>query len=422
MRYRKKTGTISATGSNTGPGLRGDLQNLHNHNSPLLRTNKGTALIIAVIFIPLLLILSLAFIGPITSSYRAAAADQKRILAQAVAENLYEQAMFETKDLPIGANAQGELQPTDIGYGEAWGRWWVFGQPETDKEHLIDGKYYVPSVGTGDAGGDYCSSANPVYDSNTLKAALAGLDLATNLLSDPADWPCNWGKLKEGQSTEIPLYSYDENGKIHNPGNINFELRVRAACNPSSMTDREDAYTGQICGKSERYVLGGEDEIPGETVIVLWEISGKEGDEDGKDIYLSGYNAGISNPSINSYFNVRAINNYNISCSPNTLCQTSKVKDQDGNYFYSVSYYMPTLYKPTLRLMVIHTLREEITGSKVPYVEYQFRTDAPPTGTPPIANSSKIVKIEVMVDGGYSQTLERTIALPKPITGFVIEQ
>ena len=73
--------------------------------------------------------------------------------------------------------------------------------------------------------------------------------------------------------------------------------------------------------------------------------------------------------------------------------------------------------------MLIHSLKDSSysPAKKIPYLEYQFRSTAI-SDTPPISNSSKIVKVEVMVDGGYSETIEKTIALPKPITGFVIQQ
>jgi len=77
-----------------------------------------------------------------------------------------------------------------------------------------------------------------------------------------------------------------------------------------------------------------------------------------------------------------------------------------------------------LNLMVIHSLKDENynPSKKVPYLEYQFRTSASGSGTPPVANSAKIVKVEVMVDGGYTETIEKTVGLPKPVTGFVIQQ
>jgi len=77
-----------------------------------------------------------------------------------------------------------------------------------------------------------------------------------------------------------------------------------------------------------------------------------------------------------------------------------------------------------LNLMVVHSLKVVDTDppQKVPYLEYQFRTSASGTGTPPVSNSAKIVKVEVMVDGGYTETIEKTIGLQKPVTGFVIQQ
>ena len=408
----------------------------------IFRKKKGTALLFAIITVPLILILAVSFIGPISSSYQAATADQKRLLASAVADNLFEQALLETKDLPIGSNAEGILQPTDIGYGEASGKWWVLGQPETDTEHQIGNKYYVPSLGTGDAGGDYCSSANPVYDDETLGNALVSLTINpnTDLGGDPAEWPCNWGKIKEGESVVIPLYSIDENGDVMNPtqlGLTDFELRIRSACNPdvapSDLNGKfEHAYDGEICNSTERYTVAGDPATGTKTVIVLWEISGEELDESGvstgRNIVLGPLvkglliNTNITVNNINTYTNI----NKNITHTTKTMVQLDTCDWETIGPNLLDSDTCPTnskINKPVLKFMVIHSLKDTSipTSKKIPYLEYQFRSTAI-SGTPPISNSSKIVKVEVMVDGGYSETIEKTIALPKPITGFVIQQ
>ncbi|MCK4823368.1 hypothetical protein KA005_46880, partial [bacterium] len=79
--------------------------------------------------------------------------------------------------------------------------------------------------------------------------------------------------------------------------------------------------------------------------------------------------------------------------------------------------------RPYLNLLVVHTLREDGTPDRtIPYLEYQFKARLDTPSEAPISSTSKVVRVDVMVNGGYSETLEKTIALPKPVSGFVISQ
>ncbi|MFC1656105.1 Tfp pilus assembly protein FimT/FimU [Patescibacteria group bacterium] len=401
------------------------------------RTNRGMSLVIAMVIVPILLAIAVSFVDPIIRSYRAAAADQKTNLAKAVADSMFEEALWQTRDAGTGETTDAEFKK-EYDFGKAYGKWWVFGTPETDTAHLISGKYTIPGPGSGDAGGDYCSTREPVVSSKMLEAAQValGIDVPDHPLAGETDvfeWQCHWNKIREGESVSIPLY-VEDGSTVLNPvdlGLTSFTLNIRAACDPAiSGNGRTDQYTSELCSYDERQGVYVEDDQGLEDTfapIVLWEITGtmNEGTAGEDNFYLGPHrigfflNSNITTPTINGYYS-----------SP-ILTENSPTKDQD-ELDDSIWKYLQndntknnsefkTVHKPVLTFMVIHTLRDS-TGSQIPYLEYQFSAPAPTGGLPTVSSTSKVVRVDVMVDGGYSETLEKSIALPKASTGFVIQQ
>jgi hypothetical protein len=405
------------------------------------KTQKGTALVMALVLVPMLMLLAATFVDPIVRSYRAAVADQKSLLARNIAENFFEEAMLASQDTGVGETVHHPQDPDpitrDYGFGVAQGSWTVYQTPETDAEHLItvagQDYYTIPSPGSGDAGGDYCSTNEPVVTAEALAGMQDFLGISPKPLDGSVDenhileWPCHWNKLKEGESISIPLY-VESGGTVLNPSDLqlnDFELIIRPACKPENAATggRSDSYLGEICANNERFELEGEEPLKDDTevVIVLWEISGKEKSTD-NNVVVQPYFMKL-NPDFNSNFTVRSMNNFDIgSGMPYTMNQDSLATDNpsDAFDFDTLSNYLQDLNKPVLRLRAIHTLREDGTNRTVPYLEYQFKS--PDISVSPISSTSKVVTVDVMVEGGYSETIERTIPLPKPITGFVIQQ
>jgi hypothetical protein len=423
------------------------------------KTQKGTALVMALVLVPVLMLLAATFVDPIVRSYRAAVADQKSLLARNIAENFFEEAMLASQDTGVGETVHHPQDPDpitrDYGFGVAQGTWTVYQTPETDAEHLItvagQDYYTIPSPGSGDAGGDYCSTNEPVVTAEALAGMQDFLGISPKPLDGSVDenhileWPCHWNKLKEGESVTIPLYIETADGTVMNPGfsldssgNINtmgglgldnFELVIRPACNPGIIGGRP--YENEICApgttltSGERYQLQGDPLTPDETVIVLWQIVGEEvdssGNPTGRQVYLAPFGIGwtdsnIYNADINSYF----------TSPSNNLNDSSPTEDNDGIKNSTIIEHLKNTHtgtheyinKPVLRLQVVHSLFNEIY-QKVPYLEYQFKS---PDIEEPVSSTSKVVSVDVMVEGGYSETIERTIPLPKPVTGFVIQQ
>lgn len=366
----------------------------------------------------------MSFVDPIVRSFRSAVNDQKTLLAKNVADSMFEFALWESRESGVGENVKNKNWPKpitrDYDFGTATIRWSVMGTPEVDENSLIDGKYTIPSPGSGTAGDDYCSTNEPVVSTETLKIALLDLEIDGDDLGgfyDAFSWPCNWNKLREGESLVIPLYTENADGSVNNPVDLgldDFELRIRPACDPEKV-GRDDGYENEICSDGERYVLKG-DLGDDQTVIILWEITAKQGDKNGENVVITHHYQG--DWFNDSAFTVQVLN----GSQPffESLKQSSKGVKNDGNE-PQIGSDLQTLYKPTLRIITVHTLRD--TADRiVPYLEYQFKAPINLSTDAPVSNTSKVVHVEVMIDGGYSETIEKTVGIAKSVSGFVIQQ
>ncbi len=191
-------------------------------------------------------------------------------------------------------------------------------------------------------------------------------------------------------------------------------LKIRPACDPSKATARENEYENQICNDNERYTLSSSDPIPEKTVLILWEITGKLGGKDGESVYLTHKDEG----TIFAPKTTLDVENINLK-KPLTQDSIAKKPIDDYNED-SIEDFISTLYKPELKLLVVHTLRDNYQNT-VPYLEYQFSSTYNPSSTP-ISSTSKIVNVDVMIDGGYSTSISKIVGIAKSVSGFVIQQ
>jgi len=394
------------------------------------------AMVMMLILVPVLMFLAMSFVDPIVRSFRSAVNDQKTLLAKNVAQNALEVALWESRGMGIGENKCNEGYPTPItkeyDFGNATVRWCVMGAPEVDdKEKVMEvipgDKYYtIPSPGSGTAGDDYCSTNEPVVNDDKLDAALITLGIEKQDLGSlytAFDWPCNWNKLHEGESITIPLYTEDSEGTVLNPSDLGlteFELAIRTPCNPDAFS-RDDEYRNSICdvtsASGERYVLEGDN--PGDgvnTVIVLWQITGKQGDEDGDDVVIEQLD--MNKLFLDSKFTVKVINGNGDFF---TALKNSSVGKKNDNSNPQIGQELQNLYKPVLRIIPVHTLKNT-SDETIPYLEYQFKAKLNSSLDKPVSNTSKVVHVEVMIDGGYSETIEKTVGIAKSVSGFVIQQ
>lgn len=408
------------------------LENTHmSKRANITRTNSGMAMVMMLVLVPILMFLAMSFVDPIVRSFRSTVNDQKTLLAKNVADSMFEVALWESRGAGIGENVHNENWPEgevfEYDFGDATVRWSVMGTPSTEDDKLIEGKWYtIPSPGSGTAGDDYCNTNEPVVDPDSLNEALNTLEIDSEDLGSnytALDWPCNWNKLREGENMEIPLYTQDSEGNVLNPQDLGletFELTIRTPCNPEQITDRSDEYTNEICrvpyASGERYVLEGDNPGAGvDTVIVLWEITGKQGDETGDSVVIGQLDKG--NPLSDSKFTAEVLNGNNPFFT--SLKQSTKGQKNDGS-FPQIEPELKNLYKPVLRIIPVHTL-QDLNGT-VPYLEYQFKARIDTSLDKPVSNTSKVVHVEVMIDGGYSVLIERTVGIAKSVSGFVIQQ
>ncbi len=389
------------------------------------RTRSGMAMVMMLMLVPVLMFLAMSFVDPIVRSFRSAVNDQKTLLAKNVADSMFEFALWDSRGTGVGENKKNEGYPDQIikeyDFGTASIRWSVMGTPEVDTDSLINGKYTIPSPGSGTAGDDYCSTLEPVVNDDSLGTILGTLEIdKTNLGGNNYDafsWPCNWNKLHEGESITIPLYTENANGSVNHPfefvGTNDFALKIRPACDPSKATSRDDEYESEICNDNERYVMGGDVGNINDTILVLWEITGRLGDKDGESVYLTHYESSdIFSPST-----TLDVENINSQIPLTNISKASKpIDDLDD----SIEDYLSNLYKPELRILAVHTLKDN-NSNIVPYLEYQFSSTYN-SGSTPVSNTSKVVHVEVMIDGGYSETIEKTVGIAKSVSGFVIQQ
>lgn len=421
-----------------------------------LRKRKGMSMVIMLILVPILLGIGISYVDPIVRSFRAVVNDQKTLLAKSVADSMFEIALWESRGGGTGEVSEGCICETgsctigdtacadgvDFGFGTATGTWRVIGSPKVDATHLINGEYTVPAAGSGDAGGDYCSTAEPVVDGGMLDAALSDLGIDTSVMDDPLDWPCHWNKIREGEAVAIPLY-VEEGGVVRNPGFsvdtstgtigteslglTDFQLRYRNPCNPAVGSGLGYG----ICENLNRYQLRWFEPDQQATVILLWNISGEGINNLGllneKNVLFEPTKFSIGFFSINENITVEKINYFSSKNPQYWITPISKVNFEDAKDMLSqdIAYYLNRIHKPVLNLLAIHTLEYGTTPpdvAKIPYIEYQFKAPIDLATQSPISSTSKVVKVEVMVDGGYSETFERNIALPKPASGFVIQQ
>jgi len=406
------------------------LENTHmSKRANITRTNSGMAMVMMLVLVPILMFLAMSFVDPIVRSFRSTVNDQKTLLAKNVADSMFEVALWESRGAGIGENVHNENWPEgevfEYDFGDATVRWSVMGTPSTDEDKLIDEWYTIPSPGSGTAGDDYCNTNEPVVDPDSLNEALNTLEIDSEDLGSnytALDWPCNWNKLREGENIEIPLYTQDAEGHVLNPQDLGldtFELTIRTPCNPEQINDRSDEYTNEICrvpyASGERYVLEGDNPGAGvDTVIVLWEITGKQGDETGDSVVIGQLDT--DNIFSASKFTAKVLNG-------NHPFFTSLKQSAKGNKNYTdvqIGPELQNLYKPVLRIIPVHTL-QDLNGT-VPYLEYQFKARIDTSLDKPVSNTSKVVHVEVMIDGGYSVLIERTVGIAKSVSGFVIQQ
>jgi hypothetical protein len=317
--------------------------------------------------------------------------------------------------------------------------------------------YSIPSAGTGDAGKN-CDPLNPPVTTAPqlpwwyLPSADTFGTTSTKpseaiAIADVKDHPCNWGKIKVGQTIAVPLYYIGSDGK---PANLlglgsSFQLRVRTPCANSAWQ-----YCNPLNGTSDgRYQLDwfpadghGDKKYNYNDPVVSWQIMGS--DKTKSDTYalgpfvkiVGGYidlqSTLISEKSIalalvNSTYPARVL--HKLSKGTDLKGCTGPIIDFLGNVGTNLTgcatsvWALPNqeIVKPVFKFTVIHALNDKANPQNtVPYLEYQVLMSNTVSSAQP-TNAYQTITGE-SVSGSYKQVLEVKMPQESGILEYVIQQ
>lgn len=353
-----------------------------------------------------------------------------------------------------GAGYSEILAPKTYGNGVSTAAVKIQGQVPANVKYESPSNYHdmygVPTPGTGNVGADcdplkafrsmpfwYTADSTPHYFEGSSQPSDGKTWLGP---FDAADHPCNWNKIKVGESVSVPLYysTTDVNSGcpadpavsgsyvcnlITSQSSDSFILRVRTPCdNGDEMclaSGRFDFDTGNI---NPTYGIN--------EPIMSWQITGVD---------LATHKSLVLGPNIIIFGNPPAlksqstiIHEFKLNGSQQSttnpfevLYQTSNGTDLDKCSDIALNFLMnqPTfcsnwgsnqIIKPLIKLSVIQSMKANPAQDTIPYLEYQFLSDfatsAPPTDTS-----------QTITSEGFSGEFKWTLEVKKPQGGGLLE-
>jgi hypothetical protein len=384
----------------------------------------GLGLVFAIMFFALL-------VGNVVvSSVRQSANVNRANEAYYGAEGALEQGLLHNYNEGIGFTS-GEMPVTYTGSVEA--KYKIEGQvPEGLKYGSLsagyNGMYGIPTPGTGNVATE-CDPLNPPIDESGVK--YKG-DVFAN--EDVADHPCNWNKIKVGQSVTVPLYRINADGSPQNlfdNADQNLILRVRTPCKDGS----------EMCLKADRASFNwwsDSGDEPDDDPIISWSINGLDDLHDEQSIVLNPYllydfNDEFHNESTiiseKKIFLVQDTDQIVLDESTHgedlNVCKgyISEFLNNQKNTVWTTcgstfTWDNQQIEKPVLKFTIINTLVDDV-NSLIPNLEYQLLTSsdlaAPPT------NVSQTIKAEG-ISGTFKQVLEVKQPQESGLLEYVIQQ
>lgn len=312
---------------------------------------RGTSIVIALGLIAAISAFTIGIASTMLIAIQNTASSKKALQAEYSAQGGVEMAKKELKGMGVAYGA-GVTSPTSIYVKQICND----GKPATNGgcpngvnkemssyfEYTVSGKdtvkvggsyYTVPVGGTGSAGDD-CKIGQDVGD---------------------VGHPCNWNKLYNGDSVEVPLYvvtnldtgaSTDFDGL----GIFSFQIKVRTPC--------ESGIPSASC--SLRYSTDVNGQSPGK-VVVNWQVSGTCGDES------CGVSPTVYDGGADSFFSELDLSDGFASVD---FWGDKGIDINDPSKIDLISNLLINLDKPVLKLSFVN----EITDGDVsiPYLEYQI--------------------------------------------------
>jgi len=410
---------------------------------------KGVSLLIALGLIGVITFSSLILTNVTVTSIRQSANANRSAEAYYAAEGGLEMGLLENSKHGSGYSAT--LTPKNYGGGVSTAAVTIQGQVPMDVRYTSPSSYAnmygAPTPGTGNVGAGcdplkalrsdgfwYSPTKTPHYVAGTNQPDST---YTINVL-EAADHPCNWNRIKVGESVSIPLYytTTDVNlGCPVDPSNSgsyvcnlvtsqsldSFVLRVRTPCiNKDEMClfsgryDFDTSYIDPVYGSNEpimSWQITGVDQatqaslVLGPKIVIISEFLKPASSIISEYKLLSSKSTG---------FTVLEISN-----SGNNGTDLNKCSDNILNFLLNQSstcdWNLPlSIQKPTLKLSIIQSMKSASPPETIPYLEYQLLSSLA-LSTPP-ADTSQTITSE-----GLSGEFKWTLEVKKPQGGGLLE-
>jgi hypothetical protein len=412
---------------------------------------SGVSLLISIGLVAVIIFFSLLVSNIIISSIRQSANMVNANKAYYAAEGALEVGLLDNVNNGAGYTNTEEVL-NDVNLKSIYK---IQGQAVLEKQ--IDKYYVLPAPGTGDVGND-CDPLRAITDGYFSYSWVDGQGTVFPIPQESAiNHPCNWNKLREGETVSIPLYvstvdsslnCFEEHAGsgiyICNPADGAFDLKsvivkIRTACQ----------HGNEMCTPIGRYTLNvindGDPSVEFDDTIVDWQIVGTS--LDGSKNYVMvperWYNVwncegrcvddgnseiyeGLINSKKSSDNEVLHLINGSLEKGID-ISSSSSVKNTPFNFIRNLnpwhfgSILRPIdndkIHKPLLKLSAIRSFKS-VTHEKIPYLEYQILIDS--SSMPP-ANVAQIISAEAY-SGSFKQSLEAIIPMTSGIVEYVIQQ
>lgn len=240
------------------------------------------SLIFALIYMTLIMFIAVSSVEGTNDTLYSQRGIEESIRAQLAAQSAAELGIVAVKDFNAGYSlpftektfclyADSSLNSSGDGDCTTWGNVTVYSSA-MENSNDFTGFFYTPMPGTGSAAsGDDCTIRDRDHDG----------DFDDNL---DVDHPCNWNKLRYGESVTIPLTTDDGSGGILTPADFfNFngwQLKVRTPCadTPGKPDEAECSmrFTMDENDSTGTFDSGGDS-------VIFWQLIG-ESDTDGDGV------------------------------------------------------------------------------------------------------------------------------------------
>ena len=420
-----------------------------------LRTKKGVSLLIGIVLIAIITAFAMGISNVVISAIRNTGNVNNANMAYYAAEGALEQGLLQSALQGAGYDATPVVTLCTI--DQVCPTATVKIQGTVPAGSNIGYDFVIPTPGTGTAG----TNCNPLtavtsyFDYDYVSAISAPVHY-TDI--SPLEHPCNWNKVKVGETVSIPLYTTSTSGStnptttVKNPTELeltSLKIKIRTPCKNGA----------EMCPFSERYKLNtliGDSYFKCEAgkyycgdVIVSWQIVAQDKtgavtytflpNNDSNDLTKDRLktNSEIYEGHISDMLDGARIADSSYIC-PVPYCvlyEGRKGKLLDTGKIGSILDFLKNgtlasgnlpiltgnsqINKPMLKLSVVHSINEDTENKTIPYLEYQITTNSNLTSPP--ADTAQTITAEGL-SGTFKQVLEVKQPQESGLLEYVIQQ